>query len=56
MSEWTELGDDELETRLIQRGVPRDDARSWVDYREIPSAKRVIDMFLEEPEEEEVDE
>lgn len=48
MIDWTDLGDDELEARLVQRGLPREDARSWVDYREVPSGMRQISIFLAE--------
>ena len=56
MSEWTDLGNDEVEARLIQRGMPPTDARSWVFYRETIGGKAQIDRILEDEEVEEVDE
>lgn len=54
---WTDLSDSEVEARLIQRGMPPIDARSWVYYRESIGGKAQIDRFLEdEVKEDDVDE
>ena len=45
---WEDLSDDELRSRLQQRGMARSDAQSWVEYREHPAAKDQINQMIEE--------
>jgi hypothetical protein len=42
MDDWDNLSDDELEDRLAQRGVDRDDAERLVDNRDDRRAARRI--------------
>ncbi|HET6919129.1 MAG TPA: hypothetical protein VFI46_06655 [Jiangellaceae bacterium] len=43
---WSELSDDELRARLVQRGVDESAARFLVTHREDPLAAQVIVELL----------
>jgi hypothetical protein len=43
---WSELSDDELRARLVQRGVDESAARSLVTHREDPlGAKMIVELL-----------
>ena len=46
MSDWDDLSDDELRTRLIQRGVAPEQAEHAVADREHPNMAEAIDRIL----------
>jgi hypothetical protein len=48
----TDLSDDELLQRLLHRGMPLSDAKSWVEYRDAVGAPAQIACFLDDPVEE----
>jgi hypothetical protein len=43
---WSELSDDELRARLVQRGVDESAARSLVTHREDPVGAKMIAELL----------
>ncbi len=43
---WSELSDDELRARLVQRGLDESTARFLVTYREDPLAAKMIVELL----------
>lgn len=48
MSAWTDLGDDELGTRLVQRGLSHDAAKALVLHRDDDRVAAVIDGVLDD--------